>query len=407
MSLADYRRALSTPGARVPVLASLLGRWPIAMFAMALLLYVQRVSSSFAIAGMMSAGALIGVAAGSVVQGRIMDRVGPSLPLYVASALFVVAVAATITSIEAHAPAAISVGLSFLLGMTQPNVSSASRAMWEHLLPPGRVREAAVSYEAISLEVFFILGPGVAALLVATPWPGLGLLVAASCMVVGGVWFASTRASRTRRPEPGQHSGDVLGALAAPGMRTVALAAGGFGLLIGYIEVAVPAAAVDAGVPTAGGLLISLMSVSSVLVGLVYGVRPWPRPMHLRLPALLAGFALLIALLAAPSSLWGLCVALLAAGCLITPQSTAHSVAIEVAAPRGKAAEAFGWVVTSVTLGSAIGHSTSGQLVEIGGPKSTFLVAAVVGLLITALLWRRRATLLPARERSELVLAAE
>nr|WP_093422846.1 MFS transporter [Saccharopolyspora flava] len=397
MSLNDYRTALTTPGARAPVVTSLLGRLPIAMIGMALLLYVQRESSSFAIAGAVSAAELIGVAMGSVVQGRIVDRTGPSKPLYITSALFTGAVVATLLAIELDAPTPLVVAGAFGMGLLQPNIGSASRALWGHLLPPGRVREAAFSYEAISLEVFFILGPGLAGLLVAMPWAGTGVVVGAVCMVLGSVGFAATRAARTQRPEPSEHAGALLGAIAAPGMRTVALAALGFGVVIGFIEVAVPAAAVEAGRPTMGGLLMSLASVSSVAVGVVYGVHPWPRPMYLRLPALLLGFAGLVALLALPTTLLGLALMLLVAGCLITPQSTAHSVAVEFAAPPGTAAEAFGWVVTSVTLGSAIGQSTSGQLVELAGPPTAFLVAGAVGAALAALLYLRRGTLLPHR----------
>ena len=47
-SFTAYRVALSTPGALVPVLSSALGRLPIAMFGLATLLYVQRVSGSVA-----------------------------------------------------------------------------------------------------------------------------------------------------------------------------------------------------------------------------------------------------------------------------------------------------------------------------------------------------------------------
>jgi hypothetical protein len=215
------------------------------------------------------------------------------------------------------------------------------------------------------------------------------------------VGFASTRAARRQRPQPTRVG--MLGALASPGMRTVAIAALGFGILIGFVEVGVPAAAVGAGSPTAGGLLLSVMSVSSVIVGVVYALRPWPEPMHLRLPVLLMGFALLIMLLAAPSNLVDLCLALLLAGSLITPQSTAHSVAIEIAAPEGTATEAFGWVVTSVTLGSAIGQSLSGQLVDLSGPPLAFLIAAGVGVLLATLLWLRRRTLLPTRSETRLV----
>ena len=110
------------------------------------------------------------------------------------------------------------------------------------------------------------------------------------------------------------------------------------------------------------------------------------------------GFAALVALLAVPGSLWGLCLALLLAGCLITPQSTAHSVALEQAAPAGTETEAFGWVVTAVTLGAALGQSVSGRLVESAGPPVAFAVAGVVGALLAAGLWWRRGTLAPAPE---------
>src|SRR5690606_41396562 len=125
----------------------------------------------------------------------------------------------------------------------------------------------------------------------------------------------------------------------------------------------------------------------------VYGVHPWPRPLHLRVPVLVLLFGLLIALLAVPTTLWGLTLALLLVGSLITPQSTTHSVAIETAAPAGTATEAFGWVVTAGTLGSAVGQSVSGQLVELSGPPLAFLAAGGAGLLFTVVLWLRRSTL--------------
>ena len=395
ISLADYRAVLRTPRATAPVLMSLLGRLPIAMIGLALLLYVQRTTGSFAAAGLVSAGELVGVACGSVVQSRVIDRVGPSRPLVLMSAVLAVLVCAEIAAIELGAPVAVLVALAVGLGLGQPMVAPASRALWSQLLPAGRVRDAAYSYEAISMEVFFLLGPGLAGLLVALPWPGTGLVIAAGCMAVGSLGFAGTSAARSMRPQ-GRRPGSLLGPLVSPGMRTVALAALSFGVLIGFVEVAVPAAAERAGHPSAGGLLLSVLSVSSVLVGVLYGMRPWPRPMHLRLPALLLGFALLIALLAVPSTLLGLCAALLLAGSLITPQSTAHSVALDLAAPEGTETEAFGWVVTAVTLGSAVGQSASGQLVELSGPPASFLAAAAAGLGLAVLLWLRRSTLAPA-----------
>lgn len=391
--LSHYRTALTAPGAPAPVLASLLARLPIAMIGLSLLLYVQRETNTFAISGLVSAGELIGVASGSVLQGRVVDRIGPSAPLRITSALLALVAAAEIAAVEQRAALWVLVALAFAIGFVQPGIAPASRALWNELLPPGPVRNTALSYEAISMEVFFILGPALAGLLVATPWAGTGLVVGIACMITGSLVFAATRAAREQRGSrrPG---GSPLGALTSPGMRTVALAALSFGALIGFLEVGVPAAAEHLGEPALGGLLLSVLSVGSVAVGVPYGQRPWPRPMNVRLPALLLGFALLIAILAVPGETAGLSLALLVCGCLITPQSTAHSVALEQAAPAGTATEAFGWIVTSVTLGSAFGQSLSGQLVETpGGPPLAFLTASAIGVALALVLWLRRGTL--------------
>lgn len=390
--LADYRAALTTPGAGLPVLASLLARMPIAMIGLSLLLYVQRETGSFAVAGLVSAGSLVGVATGAVVQGRIMDRLGPTRPLLVTAALFSVTVTCAVLAVETRQPDVVLVMLGSTVGLTEPMVGAASRALWATLLPPGPIRHAAYAYEAISLEVFFILGPAIAGLLVAAPWAGTGVALGATCMVVGSIGFALTPAVRAVRPGPDDSARDLLGPLTSPGMRTLALAAFGFGITVGFVEVAVPAAATNAGHAPLGGVLLALWSLTSVVFGLFYAVRPWPRPMRQRLPALLGVFALLVAPMSLTTSLLGLAIALLVAGVWITPQSTAHSTAIELVAPRGTATEAFGWIITSVTLGLAAGHSTSGYLVEHVGVPASFLASSGSGLLIAALVWLRRST---------------
>src|SRR3954447_21543829 len=116
-SLADYKAALTTPGARGPVVASLLGRLPIAMIGLALLLYVQRRTGSYAPAGLVSAGALVGVAVGSVTQGRLMDRFGPTRPICAIVALYAAFVTAVCVAVEAGAPVPLLVVLAVGVGI--------------------------------------------------------------------------------------------------------------------------------------------------------------------------------------------------------------------------------------------------------------------------------------------------
>lgn len=397
-ALADYRAALTSPGALVPALASALARLPIAMTTLAVLLYTQRTTGSYAIAALVSAGALAGESLGAVGQGRLMDRVGPTRPLLLAAVLYAVAGAGLIVAIETGAPLGVLVGAAAVSGLVRPAMPGASRALWARLVPAGPRRDAAYSYEAISLEVFFILGPALAAILVTMPWPGTGLAAAMTGMVVGTSIFALSRPVRAQQPSEVGPSIGMLGALARPGMRTVALASLGFGLVIGSVEVGVPAVGTAAGSPTLGGVLLSAWSVTSVLAGILYSLAPWPRPLHLRMPFLLATFAVCVAgmaLIGPLGSLPVLIVAMLAAGALITPQVTAHSLGVELAAPAGTSTEGFGWVVTAAVLGISAGQVMSGVAVDLAGPPSAFLVGGVAGVAVAAVLWLRRGTLAP------------
>ncbi|MCW2722220.1 MFS transporter [Pseudonocardia sp.] len=404
-SPADYRAALTSPGALIPALASALGRFPIAMVGLATLLYVQRATGSFAAAGLVSAGMLAGVSLGSVAQGRLMDRVGPTRPLLLATALFAMAEAALVLAVQSGASLVLVVLLAVLGGLVQPALPGASRALWVVLVPAGPRRDAAFSYEAISLEVFFILGPAAAAFLVAAPWPGTGVAVAVTAMALGSTAFALSRPVRTQEPGPRGPSVGLLGALARPGMRTVALASLGFGLVIGTVEVGVPAVTAEAGSPAMGGVLLSAWSVASVLAGVLYSLRPWPRPLHLRMPVLLGVFGVCVAAMALTGPLGSipvLVVAMLLAGSTITPQVTAQSLGVEEVAPAGTATEAFGWVVTAATLGLSAGQSVAGIVVDARGPAGAFLAGGTAGLVVAVVLWLRRGSFhAPAPARRE------
>ncbi|HET6260283.1 MAG TPA: MFS transporter, partial [Pseudonocardia sp.] len=220
------------------------------------------------------------------------------------------------------------------------------------------------------------------------------IAVALVGIVTGSVGFAVTHAVRTHHPVPARPAG-VFGALAVPGLRTVVLASLGFGLVIGTVEVGVPAVTAAAGSAALGGVLLSAWSVASVLAGVAYSLRPWPRPLHLRLPVLLLAFAVCVGAMAVAGPLPALVVAMLLAGATITPQVTAHSLGVEATAPAGTATEAFGWVVTAATLGLAAGQSMAGIVVEAAGPPAAFLASGSAGVVLAVVLWLRRGTLAP------------
>ncbi|GAA5146007.1 MFS transporter [Pseudonocardia eucalypti] len=407
-SFADYRAALRSPGAIAPLLTSAIGRFPIAMLGLALLFYVQHGYQSFAAAGFVAAAALTGEGTASVLQGRIIDRLGPSRPLLVATMIFGCAGAGLVLAVENRLPVPVLVAAALALGLSAPALPGASRALWTQLIPASERRdqalEAAYTYEAVSLEVFFIIGPAAAAWMFAVvPWAGAGLVTAVAGILVGAFCFALTPTVRARRPS-GAPRGSGLGALASPGMRVIAIASLGFGCVVGVVEVGVPAVTTHAGQPALAGWLLSGWSIASVLAGLLYGLRPWPRELRHRLPALLAGFGISVMLMAAapgldnagPHGLIVMSAAMLLAGCLITPQVTGHSLGVELVAPPGTATEAFGWVITAAVLGLAVGQALGGALVEAAGANVAFLAGGGAGVALAVLLWLLRRHLAPA-----------
>lgn len=388
------REILAVPGARAAILYSALGRMPVAMTSIALLFYLQRDTGSYAIAGLISGSALAGTAVGSIIQGRLVDRNGAVRPLLVAAAVYGASAAAMFVFVENRFAVPILMVCASVLGLAQPALATASRALWTHSLPRGRARELAFTYEAISLETFFILGPALAAIISSLAWAGSGLLVAVVAMILGTVGFATSSLVRTVPLASAHRHRPIFQILALPGMQTLLIAVLGLGVTIGFVEVAVPAEAVSAGLPALGGVLLGLWSLTSVVFGIAYARRPWPRTFAHRAPALLILFGLLVGSVGiAQGDLLLFTILLMISGLPITPQATLHSLIVERVASEAQAAEAFGWVLAVLTAGVAIGHLGSGQIVEHLGPSVTMGLASIPAVLLGVIVILRRSSL--------------
>src|SRR4051812_9465244 len=81
ISFSAYRELLSQPALRRSYVASLLGRLPIGVTGLAILLLVQATSGSFARGGAATACYVAGLALIAPALGRLIDRYGPRAPL--------------------------------------------------------------------------------------------------------------------------------------------------------------------------------------------------------------------------------------------------------------------------------------------------------------------------------------
>src|SRR5690349_3092310 len=99
-----YRRILSVPGALRFSASALVGRLPIAMVTIGIVLLVTGVGRSYGLAGVLSAAYLLAAAALAIPQARLVDRLGQAPVLTVAAAVFAVGLTVFVIDIESGGP---------------------------------------------------------------------------------------------------------------------------------------------------------------------------------------------------------------------------------------------------------------------------------------------------------------
>jgi predicted MFS family arabinose efflux permease len=389
-----YARILGTPGVALIVLATLIGRLPIGISGLAILLYVEEVSDSFAAAGLCAGALALGSAAGAPLQGRLIDRRGVEmlLPLAMAHAAGLVAIW---LSGEAGAPVALLAAASLATGVAIPPVSSVLRSRWQYLLP-GRpeLLAGAFALDSVMIEVIFVTGPLLTTVVVATVGPQYALIVSAACVLIGTSLMLAGLSGKPgpERTEAG-HPAFGLGALASPGLRTLVLASLPVGFTFGTLEVVLPAFSEAEGSKELAGVLLAVWSAASGVGGLVWGARggnapllrshlvfAWVLPLGVA-PLLLAESPLSMALLA------------ILTGLPIAPLIASRNQLVERVVVPGTATEAFTWPLTALVAGVSLGAAAAGAVVEASSWSAGVLLAMAVAFVGAGVVLGRRRTL--------------
>jgi predicted MFS family arabinose efflux permease len=389
-----YARILRAPGVATIVVATAVGRLPIGISGLAILLYVQEVSGSFADAGVAAGALALGSAAGAPLAGRLIDWRGERalLPLafvHAGGLLLVWALGA------GGAAAAVLAVAAFAAGVAIPPLSSVLRSRWPLLLSDRpELIPSAYALDSVLIELIFVTGPLLTTVTVATVGAQYALAVSAACVLGGTFMLLAGLHGRVRPAAPEAGSRRLgLGPLAAPGLRTLVLASLPVGFAFGTIEVVLPAFSAEEGHRELAGVLLAVWAGASGVAGLVYGARRTRAPLtavHLRLACVLP--IATACLLAASSPLtMGLLVVIV--GLPIAPLIASRNQLVERVAPPGTATEAFTWPLTALVAGVSFGAAVGGALVESYSWSAAVLVAAAVSAAGAALLMARRDTL--------------
>ena len=375
---------LERPELRRTIVASVIGRLPIGILGLAILLATQAATGSFGHAGAVAACYLAGLAVMAPVLGRLIDRSGPARILLACALSFPATLVSLVVTLNYGAPAWTTFALAALAGASFPPITVCLRTFLRQRLADEAQLATAFSLESVLIEIIFIIGPMLVALFVAFLNAGAAVLFAAACGFMGTLLFLRSPVLAHWRIQH-RHAASLFGPLSVRGfvpLLAVILAySGAFGLL----EIGVTAYAAEAGKPSLAGLILGLMSVGSAVGGLAYGSRSW----RLQLPQ---QFALMLMLMGTGIAALGLIgsVALFTvlgifAGVVMAPALIIQSMLVANTAPAQYATEAFTWSASCLLSGVGVGLAAGGLLLERSSSAAVFAAAGAVSLGAAAL----------------------
>ena len=376
--LSSYRRVLAEPGTLRFSATGLVARLPMSMVGLGIVLLVSAATGSYGVAGAVSAAYMVANAGLAILQGRLLDSLGQARVLAGAGALFAVAMVLLVVSVEAGWLGA-AYAWAALAGGSLPQIGSAVRARWSHVLTEDRDGlQTAYALESVVDEVVFMLGPIVVTVLAAAWDPVAGIAVAVVACVGGTLALCAQRAT-----EPPAHSHRRSTGRrprmpwATVGPLTVVSAA--LGILFGGAEVATVAFANEQGKPAWAGGLLALWALGSLLAGVLTGAVTWRRGPTIRVRWGAFGmFAAMVPLHFVGSvPLMGL--VLLIGGFAIAPTLIAALSLTESTVPAGRLTEGMAIMQTGLVAGVAPGATVAGIVIDAHGAAAAYLVCAAAG----------------------------
>jgi MFS family permease len=396
-----YRQVLRTPGLRPLAAAGVAGGIAAQGMPVALVLLGREATGSFARAGTLLAAGTVGSLLFAPARARFVDRRGASrtLPaLGVASAAGAVALA---LSAEEGAPLGVLVALAFVASASTPPLAAVMRNLWRDLLPEGAVRHAGFGLMTVLQEVTFFTGPLVAGAVIGFASATAAVIALAVLGLAAALAFAMSAAARTHRADPAAaRERRLLGALALPGVRTLATTGALAGAAFGLLDVALPAIARHEGSPEAAGALLAAIALGIGVGGFVYGLIPprqAPGRLYGPLCALGAAGVAPVAVAGADAGLVAIGALLVVAGLLFAPVTTCQLALVDDVAPRDRATEVMAVLGVAYGAASALGAQAAGALVEGPGLRAPLIAALACFALAAAAATARRRTLLSPR----------
>ncbi|MEU9336467.1 MFS transporter [Streptomyces sp. NPDC048290] len=377
---------------------SVVSRLPVYLMSLALVLTVREQGGSYAQAGLVAALYTLGMALGSPLIARRLDRDGRSMVLTATALTYPAALAVLVWA--THPGGWAQPAAAVVAGVALPPANACMRALWARLPLRDDERETAYLWEALLTEVLVIGAPLMLAALMLAGSAGLAVTVIAAVGGLGTLGLAFTRLPTGTEDTPTAPDGPrhPLGPLRDPALLALTVIMAVSAVPIGLLTLAIPAFVDQHGTAGATGVVYACWGIGSALGALWLGRSQSEVAPQVRLPRLLLVYAAGTALTLLAGSEVSLALALAVGSAPIALVSATEMSLVSGIAEGPSMAEAFTWASLATVLGDAVGQQAGGLLMDPFGPRTVFavatgtaLAAASVALVCRGLLTRRAA----------------
>ncbi|MFG1707954.1 MFS transporter [Nonomuraea sp. M3C6] len=379
-----YRGLFNRPGVKGFVLAGFVGRMPMSMLGIGVVLLISALTESYATAGAVAATTNVAFAIAAPLSGRLVDRFGQGRIIAPFAVVNGLALVSLMLCAGFGLPDWTLYASGLIVGATSMSIGSLVRARWSVIHGGSGKLHTAFAFESVVDEVVFVTGPALVTVLATAVNPYAGLVVALVCMLFGCLALAAQR--RTQPPVQGVKSASGTPIL-IPGIALLSCVYLALGAVFGSVDLITVAFAEEHGVKGASGFLLAAFAGGSMVSGLWFGSRHWRISLRGRFVRALGVFVVGLLPIMFIGDARIMAGALFLAGFAISPTLITGFSLTERLVPPSLLTEGMAWISTSIGFGVAIGAWAGGRLTETFGASNAYafslgsaILAVVVGI---------------------------